>query len=89
VTAKKITKKRSAAWRRTMEDSRRKAVGMLEQIGPNADHLPEEARKEEHRKLTAEIERVVHVIDRHLREAQPEKPSPPRAARTRGRGRPG
>lgn len=72
------TKTRSAAWRRGMKEHRRQAMGMLEQIGPNADHLPQAAQKKKHKKLTADLERVVRVIDQHLREARPETPAPRR-----------
>lgn len=65
-----VPKQRSAAWRRTMESAREQAIEMLERIGPNADHLPDEPRKAQHRKLTADLERIVQVVDQHLRDAQ-------------------
>jgi hypothetical protein len=87
-----VTKKRSAAWRRDMKKHRLQAIGMLEQLGPNADHLPQAAQKQKHEKLTAALEHVVYVIDQHLREARPDiaslPPASPRSARIPGRGRP-
>lgn len=76
------TKVRSEAWRRAMKAHRREAIGMLERIGPNADHLPHAAQRRKHKTLTTALKRVVHVINQHLREARPETPSPrPRGAR--------
>lgn len=63
-------KKRNAAWHRAMKGARQQAVSMLEQLGEDADHLPEADRKKAHAKLVREIKRVVAVIDQHLREAQ-------------------
>ena len=84
------TKVRSEAWRRAMKAHRREALGMLDRIGPNTDHLPDAAQKTKHRKLTAALKRVVHVINQHLREARPDTPSPlpaaPGTVRIRDRG---
>jgi hypothetical protein len=74
-----VTNKRSAAWRRDMKKHRLQATGMLEQIGPNADHLLQADQKRKHKQLTADLERVVYVIDQHLRDAQRRTPSPPPA----------
>jgi hypothetical protein len=68
-----------------MERFRREAGAMLDRIGPNADHLPEEWRKEAHRKMKANLEQLVESIDKNLLESPLEKPSPPRAPPRRGR----
>jgi hypothetical protein len=62
-------KKRSAAWHRAMRGARKQALGMLEQLGESADHLPEADRKKAHAKLVREIKHVIAVIDEHLRDA--------------------
>jgi hypothetical protein len=89
--APEIRKKRNAAWHRAMTGARKQAIGMLERLGPDADHLPEDARKEAHAKLVKELKRVVDVIDRHLREAQreavPRRKAVPGPASPRGRNR--
>jgi hypothetical protein len=85
-----IRKKRNVAWHRAMNSARRQAIGLLERLGPNADHLPEAARKKAHAKLVAELERVVEVIDQHLREAKrgaPKRKAAPGTTASRGANR--
>jgi len=86
------SKKRSPAWYRGVERARAQAVALLKRIGPNADQLTDEERKKMHRKLAADLQRLVRIIDKHLAETSPETPSPPptstRRARTRGSNRP-
>jgi hypothetical protein len=86
------SKKGSPAWRRGVERARAQAVALLKRIGPDADKLTEQEERQMHRKLAADLQRLVQVIDRHLAEIPAETPSPPRttpgkAPRTRGRGR--
>ncbi len=71
MTIQETPKKRNAAWHRAMKDARREAVGLLDRLGPNADHLPDAAQKTQHRHIVGQLKRVVRVIDRHLREARP------------------
>jgi hypothetical protein len=85
-----IRKKRNVAWHRAMNSARRQAIGLLERLGPNADHLSEAARKKAHAKLVAELERVVEVIDQHLREAKrdaPKRKAAPGTTASRGANR--
>jgi hypothetical protein len=88
----RTSKKRSPAWYRGVERARAQAVALLKRIGPNADQLTDEERKKMHRKLAADLQRLVRVIDKHLAENSPETappaPASPRTSRTRGRGRP-
>ena len=82
------SKKGSPAWRRGVERARAQAVALLKRIGPNADQLTDEERKKMHRKLAADLQRLVREIDKHLAEIPAQKPSSPRVApgtsRTRG-----
>ena len=80
------SKKGSPEWRRGVERARAQAVALLKRIGPDAEHLTEEERRKMHRKLAADLQRLVRAIDRHLAEAQPK--ATPSRTRTRGRGRP-
>lgn len=86
------SKKGSPAWRRGVERARAQAVALLKRIGPNADQLSDEERKKMHRKLAADLQRLVRVIDKHLAEIPPGTPSPVAnqrgTARKTGRGRP-
>jgi hypothetical protein len=85
-------KRRSPAWYRGVERARAQAIALLKRIGPNADELTDEERKKMHRKLAADLHRLVRVIDKHLAENSPETPSRSRVslrtARTRGPSRP-
>lgn len=72
------SKKGSPAWRRGVERARAQAVALLKRIGPNADQLTDEERKKMHRKLAADLQRLVRAIDKHLAEIPAEKPAPAR-----------
>jgi hypothetical protein len=86
------SKKGSPAWRRGVERARAQAVALLKRIGPNADQLTDEERKKMHKKLAADLQRLVRHIDKHLAEVPRDTPSPrppaPGTTRTPGRGRP-
>jgi hypothetical protein len=79
------SKKGSPVWRRGVERARAQAVALLKRIGPNADRLTEEELKKMHRKLAADLQRLVRDIDRHLAETLPG--APPSRTRPRGRER--
>jgi hypothetical protein len=85
-------RRRSPAWYRGVERARAQAVALLKRIGPNPDLLSDAERKKIHRKLAADLQRLVRVIDKHLAENSPETPSRSRVslrtARTRGPSRP-
>ena len=70
MTIPETPKTRNVAWHRAMRVARRDAIGMLDRLGPNADHLPGAAQKAEHKNIVRQLKRVVRVIDRHLREAR-------------------
>jgi len=72
MTIQETPKRRNAAWHRAMKGARRDAIGMLDRLGPNADHLPGAAEKAAHKKIVGQLKHVVQVIDRHLREARPD-----------------
>jgi hypothetical protein len=76
MTIQETPKKRNLAWHRAMKDARREAIGMLHRLGPNADHLRDEAQKAEHKYIRGQLRHVVQVIDRHLREARSDTPVP-------------
>ena len=80
------SKKGSPEWNRGVERARAQAVALLKLIGPNAERLTEEERRQMHKKLAANLQRLVRVIDRHLAEVPPT--AAPSRTRTRGRGRP-
>ena len=82
--AESTSKKGSPAWRRGVERARAQAVALLKRIGPNADQLTDEERKKMHRKLAADLQRLVRVIDKHLAAIPPVTP-PPRPQRRRPR----
>jgi hypothetical protein len=82
--AENTSKKGSPAWRRGVERARAQAVALLKRIGPNADQLSDEERRKMHRKLAADLQRLVRAIDKHLAEVPA---APPRATRTRGPSR--
>ena len=67
------SKKGTPEWSRGVERARAQAVALLKRIGPDAEHLTEEERRKMHRKLAADLQRLVRAIDRHLAEAQTEK----------------
>lgn len=76
MTIQETPKNRNVAWHRAMKGHRRDAIALLDKLGPNADHLPGSAQKAEHKAMVDKLKRVVLVIDQHLREARPAKPSP-------------
>jgi hypothetical protein len=82
-----ISKKGSPAWRRGVERARAQAVALLKRIGSNADQLTDEERKKMHRKLAADLQRLVRHIDKHLAEVPLETPSPRPTARGRAHTR--
>ena len=85
------SKKGSPAWRRGVERARAQAVALQRRIGPNTDQLSDEQRKNLLKRLAADLQRLVRVIDKHLAEIPPDTPSRPRVslrtARTPGPGR--
>lgn len=81
------SKKGSPAWRRGVERARAQAVALLKRIGPNADELTDEERKKIHKKLAADLQRLVRHIDKHLAEVPRGTPSLPPAAPGRVRTR--
>lgn len=83
------SKKGSPAWRRGVERARAQAVALLKRIGPNADQLTDEERRKMHRKLAADLQRLVRVIDKHLAEIPggTAPPTPPGTTRARRRPR--
>jgi hypothetical protein len=84
MTTQETPKHRNVAWHRAMKGHRRDAIALLDKLGPNADHLPGSAQKAEHKAIVSKLKRVVQVIEQHLREARPDKPSPrPQRRRTR------
>ena len=86
------SKKGSPAWRRGVERARAQAVALLKRIGPNADQLTDDERRKMHKKLAADLQRLVRHIDEHLAEVPREKPPPrppaPDTARARRPSRP-
>jgi enoyl-CoA hydratase/carnithine racemase len=92
MTIEETPKKRNAAWHRAMKGARREAMGLLDRLGPSADHLPDAAQKAAHKNIVDQLERVIKVIDKHLREARRDTSSRPPAApgtrRTPRRARP-
>jgi hypothetical protein len=72
MTIQGTPKKRNVAWHRAMKAARREAIGMLDRLGPNADHLAGKTKKAEHKNIVGQLKRVVQVIDRHLQEARPD-----------------
>ena len=80
------SKKGSPGWRRGVERARAQAVALLKRIGPNADRLTDEERREILKELVADLQRLVRAIDRHLAEVPPEA-SFPSLGRTPKRGR--
>ena len=74
------SKERSPAWYRGVERARAQAVALLKRIGPNPDLLSDDERKKMHRKLAADLQRLVRIIDKHLAENSPQTPSPSRGS---------
>lgn len=70
------SKKGSPAWRRGAERARAQAVALLTRIGPNSDRLTDDERRKLLKKLTADLQRLVRAIDRHLAEIPPEASFP-------------
>ena len=86
------SKERSPAWYRGVERARAQAVALLKRIGSNPDLLSDEERRNMHRKLAADLQRLVRVIDKHLMENAPRRrsrsPVSLRTVRPRGPSRP-
>src|SRR5215470_155612 len=59
MTIQETPKRRNAAWHRAMKGARRDAIGMLDRLGPNADHLPGAAEKAAHKKIVGQLKHVV------------------------------
>lgn len=80
------SKKGSPAWRRGVERARAQAVALQKRIGPNTDQLTDDERKKLLRRLAADLQRLVRIIDKHLAEIPPDTPSRPPTARGTSRG---
>ena len=86
------SKKGSPAWRRGVERARAQAVALQKRIGPNTDQMTDDQRKKLLKRLAADLQRLVQVIDKHLAEIplgiRSLPPAAPGTTRTPGRGRP-